>query len=65
MTLLEVVSQYRSTESIFRGYDEQAGECLLCQALFETVQGAAEKYHLDLDRLLDDLARAANEPADG
>jgi hypothetical protein len=59
MTLLDVVSRYRSTEPVFRRYDEQAGECLLCQALFETVKGVAGKYHLNLDRLLDDLVRGA------
>jgi hypothetical protein len=59
MTLLDVVSRYRSTEPVFHRYDEQAGECLLCQALFETVKDTAQKYRLDLDKLLDDLRRGS------
>lgn len=60
MTLLDIVSQYRATEDVFRARDEQAGRCLLCNALFETVAATADRYGLDLDRLLEDLERAAN-----
>ena len=55
MTVLDVVSRCRETEAVFKRYDEQAGECICCQALFETVQDVAEKYHLDLERLMADL----------
>ncbi len=60
MTLLDIVGQHRATEDVFRARDEQAGECLLCNALFETVAATADRYGLDLDRLLEDLERAAN-----
>jgi hypothetical protein len=59
MTLLDVVHQYRSTEAVFRARDEQAGECLLCKALFETVADVAARYGLDLEALLADLEAAA------
>jgi hypothetical protein len=59
MTLLDVVHQYRATEAVFRARDEQAGECLLCKALFETVADVAARYGLDLDALLADLDAAA------
>lgn len=59
MTLLDVVHRYRATEAVFRARDEQAGECLLCKALFETVVEVAERYGLDLDALLADLEAAA------
>ena len=59
MTLLDVVHRYRSTEAVFRARDEQAGECLLCKALFETVADAAARYGLNLDALMADLDAAA------
>ncbi len=58
-TVLDVVGQYRSTEDVFRRYDDRAGECILCQALFEPLDRMAARYGLDLDALLDDLRRAA------
>ncbi|BDQ33748.1 DUF1858 domain-containing protein [Pseudodesulfovibrio portus] len=58
MTLLDIVHKYRATEPVFRTFDEQAGECLLCKALFETVETAAKRYGLDLEKLLADLERA-------
>ena len=41
MTVLDVVSTYRETEDVFRRYDNQAGECICCNALFDTLQGVA------------------------
>lgn len=59
LTILEVVHQYRQTEQVFRKYDEEAGVCLLCQALFDSLAEAAEKYGLNLEQLLADLREAA------
>jgi hypothetical protein len=59
MTLLEVLHQHRRTEAVFRRYEGEAQGCLLCQALFDTLEEAAAKYGLDLDRLLHDLRKAA------
>ena len=59
MTLLDVVQISRATEDVFRARDDQAGECVLCNALFDTVAATAERYGLDLDALLEDLERAA------
>ncbi len=55
MQVLEVIRQYRSTEAVFKEYEARVGACICCEALFETVEGAAEKYELDLNRLLRDL----------
>ena len=60
MTVLDIVSRYRETEAVFRKYDEKAGECICCRALFDTLQSVAEKYGLDMERLLSDLGCAAN-----
>jgi iron-sulfur cluster repair protein YtfE (RIC family) len=59
MTILDVVSNYEETIEIFRSYDEQAGECLCCMALFNTIAETATKYHLDLAQLLSQLETAA------
>ncbi|MDD3313202.1 hypothetical protein [Pseudodesulfovibrio sp.] len=58
MTLLDILAKHRETEAVFRARDDQAGECILCNALFETVAEAAARYGLDLDELLRDLRRA-------
>ena len=55
MTVLDIVSQYPQTEDIFHSYDEQVGECLCCQMLFETIEDVAEKYNLELSLLLAEL----------
>lgn len=55
MTVLDVVSRYRSSEAIFKNYDEQAGVCICCQALFKTLREVADKYDIDLETLLTDL----------
>ena len=55
MTLVDVMFQWRSSEEIFKAYENQAGTCLRCHALFDTLEEAAEKYHLDLAQLLADL----------
>jgi hypothetical protein len=55
MTVLDIISKYRETEAIFKRYDEKAGECICCQALFDTVENVAQKYGLDLAALMTDL----------
>jgi len=61
MTLLDVVHRYPATQAVFRSKNEQAGECILCKALFETITTMACRYGLDLEELLVDLEQAANE----
>jgi hypothetical protein len=58
MTVLDVVSRYKVSEAVFRKYDEQAGVCICCQALFETIAEVASKYRLNLDQFLSDLEEA-------
>jgi hypothetical protein len=59
MTLLDVMYRWRSSENIFAAYEAEAGTCLRCHALFDTLAEAAEKYHLDLKQLLADLKALA------
>jgi hypothetical protein len=60
MTVLDVVSRYRGSENIFKKYDEQAGICICCKALFETLREVAEKYGIDLIHLLTELEAIAD-----
>ncbi|WP_027370430.1 hypothetical protein [Desulfovermiculus halophilus] len=59
MTVLDIISTYRGTEEIFRRYDHQAGECVCCNALFDTLQDVAAKYGLNLQEILAELCAAA------
>ena len=58
MTVLDVLAKYRETEAVFRRYDTQAGECLCCNALFDTLEDVVGKYGLDLNTLLTNLRAA-------
>ena len=55
MTLLEVMYRWPISEAIIIAYEAQAGVCLRCHALFDTLEEAAQKYNLDLNKLLGDL----------
>ena len=55
MTLQEVMSRCPISEAVIIAYEAQAGVCLRRLALFDTLAEAAEKYNLDLNKLLGDL----------
>lgn len=59
MTVLDIVSRYRETEAVFNAYDAQAGECICCHSLFDSLDDVSLRYRLDLSRLLSDLEAAA------
>jgi len=61
MTVLDVVSTYRETEDVFRRYDNQAGECICCNALFDTLRDVAVKYKINPHNLLVELCAAAQD----
>jgi hypothetical protein len=61
MTVLDVVSHYRKAEAVFKRYDAAAGECICCNALFDSLGDVADKYCLDLARLITDLEQAVRE----
>lgn len=60
MTVLDVVSKWEACQAVFRGHDGEAGECILCQALFERIEDVASRYGLNLAGLLAELNRAAH-----
>ncbi len=57
-TVLDIVAAEKRTEAVFRSYDKMAGECVLCNALFDTLEEVAHRYALDLPHLLKRLRRA-------
>ncbi len=59
MTVLDIVGKWENTQAVFKSYDALAGECICCNALFESLEKMAEKYSLDLDALLNELETAA------
>jgi hypothetical protein len=60
-TILDIVSKYRHTEAVFKQYDEKAGVCLCCQALFDSLEDLSEKYGLDFNKLTADLEAKVKE----
>ncbi|WP_022669258.1 hypothetical protein [Desulfospira joergensenii] len=61
MTVLDIVAKWKPTQKVFKRYDARAGECICCNMLFNTLDQVAEKYSLDLKKLMDDLEKAARE----
>jgi hypothetical protein len=60
MTILDLVSAHQKTIEVFRRYNAQAGECICCSSLFDTIETMTEKYGIDLGALLRDLSDAAS-----
>jgi len=58
MTVLDVLRRYRNTEAVFRKYDDKAGGCICCNALFEPLEHVAAHYDLNLDELLTELEQS-------
>ena len=51
MTLVEVLTQWRASEAVFKTFQAQAGACSPLPALFDTLEEAAQEYNLDLAKL--------------
>jgi hypothetical protein len=56
--VLDVVEKFPATQAVFEAYETQAGECICCNALFQTIEDVAAKYSLDLEMFLADINRA-------
>ena len=59
MTVLDIVATFSATEAVFKKWDDKAGECICCNALFDPLEAVAEKYGFELSDLLADLNEAA------
>jgi len=58
MTILDVVSAHQETITVFKSFDEQAGECICCTSLFMTLRDVAAKYNIDLPVFLSRIESA-------
>ncbi|WP_321493803.1 hypothetical protein [uncultured Desulfobacter sp.] len=61
MTVLDIVSKYSATQEVFKHWDGRAGECICCNALFESLETVTEKYKLNLSALIEELTAAAEK----
>lgn len=64
MTVLDIVSRYRGTETVFNAYNTEAGVCICCQALFDNLGDVSTRYNLDLEQFLTDLESVIASHAD-
>ena len=58
MTLIDIISQYRETETVFKSYDKLAGECICCNCLFDTLEQMVGKYRFDMAKIQKELEKA-------
>jgi len=58
MTVLDVLSAWRETETVFRAYEKETGICVLCNYLFCTLAETAVLLEIDRERLVADLTKA-------
>jgi hypothetical protein len=52
MSLLEIVELSPRSEEVFHQYDDEAGCCILCNNLFDSLEEVARIYSLDLNQIL-------------
>ena len=57
MSLLEIVETNPCSEEIIRQYDGEAGSCLLCNNLFDSLEDVARTYSLELTQILAKLEK--------
>jgi hypothetical protein len=58
--ILDIISAYRHTETIFKHLEEETGTCVLCQGLFLTLGEAARQFGFNLDNALRHLHAAVD-----
>ncbi len=61
MTVLDLISTFKETQEVIRAFDAQAGECILCNSLFDSLRGMTEKYGLDLNIVMQEVRRVAHK----
>ncbi|NLB52281.1 MAG: hypothetical protein GX808_04995 [Syntrophomonadaceae bacterium] len=52
MSLLQIVELSPQSEEVFHQYDAEAGCCILCNNLFDSLEEVAKIYSLDLNQIL-------------
>jgi hypothetical protein len=57
MAILDIISEYRETEAIFKGLEAETGACICCRGLFLPLRAAAQ-FGFNLDIVLGTLNAA-------
>lgn len=57
MTLLEIVEDNQKRIEVFKKYDEQAGTCLMCNHLFESIEDVCKKFGLDAQQIIEECSK--------
>lgn len=60
-TVIDIISQYRETEKIFKRLEEKTGSCVCCEGLFLSIGAAAQQFGFDLSRALADINAVIND----
>jgi hypothetical protein len=55
MIILDIISEHRQTEPLFKRLEEETGTCVLCEGLFLSLADAARQFGFDLDNILTNL----------
>lgn len=55
MVILDLVNKHPETIPVLSDYDRKFSTCICCSSLFETLEKAAKKHRLNLEKLLADL----------
>ncbi|MBN2438223.1 MAG: hypothetical protein JXL20_06425 [Deltaproteobacteria bacterium] len=58
MMILDIISEYRETEAIFKGLEVETGSCVCCRGLFLSLREAAVRFGFNLDIVLGTLNAA-------
>lgn len=58
-TLYEVFTSCHPAVEVINGYNKVVGDCISCTSLFLSIEEIAQKYSLDMQKLLEELREAA------
>ncbi len=59
--ILDIISDYRHTETIFKRLEEETGICILCQGLFLSLGDAAGQFGFNGAKTLREIHAAIHE----
>lgn len=55
MIILDLVNKHPETIPVLSDYDRRFSTCICCSSLLDTLEKAAKKHKLNLEKLLEDL----------
>lgn len=55
MVVLDLVNKHPETIPVLSDYDKKFSTCICCSSLFDTLEEAAKRHRLNLEKLLADL----------